>query len=275
MEYIKHILFILLLLLSFSSCEFNPIRFGWTDYSVDERFYDSQEYNKTHPPHCPIVNSDEYTFTATSDYHLDADSAFLPKFFKYINNSESKFIFLNGDLYNGKKEYADFTYSALKNGIKKPAYYIAGNHDQYFGWKTYYKYWGSSTYSFTVKTPNYEDLYIVLETGSSTLGISQFDWLKNTLTNRDKYRYCIIITHSNFTIQEIFNGVFMQEEAVVLFDLFYNNNVNMVISGHSHIENDVTIENVRYITTGAIKNGEFGTCIIKNSGIDFRFEKLK
>ena len=49
----------------------------------------------------------------------------------------------------------------------------------------------------------------------------------------------------------------------------------MIISGHSHRENDLTIEGVRYVTTGPIKSGEFGTCYVKNVGVDFKFEDLE
>ena len=274
MEYLKYILYSLIVL-AISSCEYDLIRFGWTDYSVDERFNDSKAYNEAHPAPCLEVDSDEYFFTATSDFHLHTDSVFLPDFFNYINNSKSTFIVLNGDIYNSKEKFADYAFSALSEGIKIPAYYTCGNHDQYFGWNVYFSRWGSSTYSFTVTTPNYQDLYIALETGSSTLGAGQYNWLKEVLSGREEYRYCIVFTHSNFTYQGLANGVFTQEETVVLFDLFARNNVNMVISGHSHRENDLTIEGVRYVTTGAIKSGEFGTCYVKNAGVDFKFEDLE
>ena len=274
MEYLKYILYSLIVL-AISSCEYDLIRFGWTDYSVDERFNDSKAYNEAHPAPCLEVDSDEYFFTATSDFHLHTDSVFLPDFFNYINNSKSTFIVLNGDIYNSKEKFADYAFSALSEGIKIPAYYTCGNHDQYFGWNVYFSRWGSSTYSFTVTTPNYQDLYIALETGSSTLGAGQYNWLKEVLSGREEYRYCIVFTHSNFTYQGLANGVFTQEETVVLFDLFARNNVNMVISGHSHRENDLTIEGVRYVTTGAMKSGEFGTCFVKNAGVDFKFEDLE
>ena len=273
MEYIRYILISIIIFTS-TSCEYNLLRFGWTDYTVNERFNDSQSYNDKHPAECLETASDEYFFTVTSDYHLEEDSVFLPKFFKYINSSKSTFVALNGDFYNGKEEYANFAHSALTNGIKIPAYYTAGNHDQYFGWKIFYDRWGSATYSFTVTTPNHKDLYIVLETGSSTLGKDQYNWLSDMLDQRNNYRYCIIITHSNFTYQGFRNGVFTQEETIMLYDLFARNNVNMVISGHSHREKDVDLEGVRYITTGAMENGEFGTCYVNKSGISFRFEDL-
>ena len=274
MEYLKYILYSFIVL-AFSSCEYNLIRFGWTDYSVDQRFEDSRRYSEQYPAQNLSVDADEYKFTATSDFHLHTDSVFLPKFFDYINGSQSTFVALNGDLYNGKEEYANFAHSALTNGIKIPAYYTAGNHDQYFGWKIFYDRWGSATYSFTVTTPNHKDLYIVLETGSSTLGKDQYNWLSDMLDQRNNYRYCIILTHSNFTYQGFRNGVFTQEETIMLYDLFARNNVNMVISGHSHRENDLTIEGVRYVTTGAMKSGEFGTCFVKNAGVDFKFEDLE
>lgn len=274
MEYLKYILYSFIVL-AMSSCEYDLIRFGWTDYSVDERFNNSKAYNETHPAQCLEVDSDEYSFIATSDFHLHLEEVFLQQLFDYINNSESKFVILNGDLYNSKEEFADFAFSAFSNGIQIPAYYTCGNHDQYFGWKLYHDRWGASTYSFSVITPNYKDLYIALETGSSTLGTSQYQWLLDILAQREEYRYCIIFTHSNFTFQGLANGVFTQEESVVLFDLFAKNNVNLVISGHSHIENDKTIENVRYITTGAMKDKRFGTCNVSESEVEFKFETLK
>lgn len=274
MEYLRYI-FYSLIVLAMSSCEYDLIRFGWTDYSVDERFNDSKAYNETHPAQCLDVDSDEYSFIATSDYHLHQEEVFLPQLFDYINSSESKFIILNGDIYNSKEEFADYAFSALSEGIKIPAYYTCGNHDQYFGWNVYFSRWGSSTYSFTVTTPNHKDLYITLETGSSTLGAGQYNWLKEVLSRREEYRYCIVFTHSNFTYQGLTNGVFTQEETVVLLDLFAKNNVNLVISGHSHIENDKTIENVRYVTTGAIKDGYLGTCNVGKSEVGFEFENLK
>ena len=85
MEYLKYILYSFIVL-AFSSCEYNLLRFGWTDYSVDQRFEDSRNYNEQHPAQNLSIDSDEYFFTATSDYHLHTDSVFLPTFFNYINN---------------------------------------------------------------------------------------------------------------------------------------------------------------------------------------------
>ena len=82
MEYLKYILYTFIAL-AFSSCEYNLIRFGWTDYSVDQRFEDSRRYNEEHPAQNLSIDSDEYFFTATSDYHLHTDSVFLPTFFNY------------------------------------------------------------------------------------------------------------------------------------------------------------------------------------------------
>ena len=86
MEYLKYILYSFIVL-AMSSCEYDLIRFGWTDYSVDERFNDSKAYNETHPAQCLEVDSDEYSFIATSDYHLHQEEVFLPQLFCYINSS--------------------------------------------------------------------------------------------------------------------------------------------------------------------------------------------
>ena len=50
--------------------------------------------------------------------------------------------------------------SYYEDSVEKPVFLITGNHDLFFdGWKTFYEFFGSSTYYFTVSTPEVPDLY--------------------------------------------------------------------------------------------------------------------
>ena len=87
-----------------------------------------------------------------------------------------------GDLTTGHEEDYNVFEQHLPQQDSLPAFLIAGNHDLFFnGWKEFYSRFGSSTYLFTVKTPDATDLFICLETGGGTLGDKQLEWLINIL----------------------------------------------------------------------------------------------
>ncbi|NCC98778.1 MAG: metallophosphoesterase [Bacteroidia bacterium] len=260
--------------LALCSCEFDPLDFIRTTYDVDKRTADSIEKNEQNPVSNVITTSDDYSFIIVSDLHLHTDEVMMPKFFSMASNSDASFVVINGDIYNSKSEFAAFAKEQFDNFNAKPCYFVAGNHDMYFDWKLYLDNFGSSTYSFKVQTPNTQDLYIILESGSATLGKIQLEWLKEQLKTRNQYRYCFIVTHTNFIAQEVNNGIYQQEELNVLFKLFADNNVNAVITGHSHETNDKTILNIKYWTTDALKNNNYGIVYVESENINIDFLKL-
>ena len=256
------------------SCEFDQLDFIRTTYDVDKRTADSIKKNEQNPVLNITKISDNYSFIIASDLHLHTDEVMMPEFFSMASNSDASFVVINGDIYNSKSEFASFAKDQFDNFNAKPCYFVAGNHDIYFDWKLYLDNFGSSTYSFKVQTPTTQDLYITLESSSATLGKTQLDWLKEQLNTRNQYRYCIIVTHVNFFPQQVNNGIYQQEELHVLFKLFSDNNVNAVITGHSHDTNNKKVLNVNYWTTDALKNNNYGIVYIKSENINIDFLKL-
>ena len=162
-----------------------------------------------------------------------------------------------GDIVTGQK----YDYDSLRNHLPTDStryFMVAGNHDLFFdGWKTFYEYFGSSTYYFTVTTPADSDLFICLESGSGTLGADQLDWLKNILTTiRSQYRRCIVFSHVNlFREHRTSSTNVMTDEIRILLDLFAKNNVDMTFSGHDHRRSTEVFGNTTYVTLDALKDG--------------------
>ena len=159
---------------------------------------------------------------------------------------------------------------------------MIGNHDLYFdGWKQFYTHFGSTTYLFTVETPEASDLFICLDTGSGTLGSNQLEWLKNMLQEeRPNYRKCVIFTHNNlFRIRHTTSTNPFVEEVRVLSELCLKHEIDMVITGHDHERNAVKFGNTTHITMDALQdiseNAGYFTLFINQGEIDFEFVELK
>lgn len=264
--------FIVACTLALSSCEFNPLNFISTSYDVNARFADSMDENASHPANNIQTSSGTYSFSIGNDSHIEDEPAYLPAFFNQVTAAHSNFVLFNGDIYNAKEEYAENAKNYINEYCHTPIYYIAGNHDSYFDWNYYFDRFGSSTYRFTVKTASHEDLFIVLESGSATLGKDQLTWLKEALKKRSEYRYCFIITHTNFKQSGLVNGSYQKEELHALYQLFYEYNINYVISGHAHEEDFTEILNVNYLTVDALEKGYCGQITVsENEGIKHQF----
>lgn len=250
-------------------------KFFYTDCDVNARFEQSIAYHQQHPIDTLTVEQDDYSFWVTSDLHIENElSQPVQDFLTLAGKGKELFIVYNGDLYNGKEEYANYTATVLKEKSPLPAFYVAGNHDLYFGWNLYQTRFGTSTYTSVVKTPSGKDLFIFLESASATLGANQYEWLSQVLSKRGYYRHCFVFTHTNLLSQHIANGTFLSDEAQMLFSLFSKNRVNAVFTGHAHHESDQTIMGVRYLITGALKNGYFGKTTVSKKGFEWEFKQL-
>lgn len=261
------------LLAVLTACD--DVNFGnlfYTPCDVNARFEQSTIYNQKHPIDTLELHSEQYSFWVTSDLHFKNETTKpIEKFLVQANNGEAQFIVYNGDIYHGKEEYANYASEVLHNKSPLPSFYTAGNHDLYFGWNVYYDRFGTSTYTAIVKTPKDKDLLIFLESAAATLGNSQYQWLQEVLNKRGYYRHCFVFTHTNLFHQHVANGTFMPDEAHVLYRLFSDNKVTAVFTGHTHQEHEDTLLGVKYITTGALKNGEAGLVEVTAKDIAFEF----
>lgn len=276
MKNLRTSLFILPLLAVLSSCE--DVNLGnliYTPCNVDHRFEQSIAYNQSHPIDTVKTTYGDYAFWITSDLHIkESTPPYVEQFLKNANKDSAQFIVYNGDIYHGQEAYATYASQVLHSQSPLPAFYVAGNHDLYFGWDIYQNNFGSSTYTAVVKTPAGNDLLIMLESASATLGNSQYKWLQEQLKQRGNYRHCFVFTHTNLHYQHITNGVFMADEAHALYRLFSDNKVDAVFTGHSHVENQQTLLGVQYITTGSLKNGQLGMVNVTDKEVRVEFKHL-
>jgi len=105
-----------------------------------------------------------------------------------------------------------------------------------------------------VKTPTASDFYICLDTGSGTLGSRQLKWFKELLEkSRNNYRRCILFTHNNlYRIRHTLSTNPVNEELLVLTELFAKHKIDMVVTGHDHVKNVVKLGNTTHITMNAM-----------------------
>ncbi len=220
---------------------------------VEKRFSQSMEYNMSHPYQNIVSATDEYSLLIASDLHVGG-IVNTSKLFDSLENTDNLALILAGDIVTGKKEDYE-VFKAMKDSIVKPLFLITGNHDLYFdGWKTFYEFFGSSTYYFTVTTPAGSDLYICLDSGGGTFGKSQIEWLEKLLIDsRDDYRYCTVISHVNMLrTRRTISANPLVEEVAYLVNLFAEHEVSLVVNGHDHVQDAVVFGNTTYLITDAV-----------------------
>ena len=124
---------------------------------------------------------------------------------------------------------------------------------------------------------------IALETASGTLGKSQQKWLEDILKEkRSQHRYCVIMTHTHFfdrNMSQFPTGNYSIEETAMLTNLFTQHNVNLVISGHDHQNENYKFNNVTYLVLDDIQDLDteptYFAIDIKGDNITFERTPLK
>jgi predicted phosphodiesterase len=274
--------FLLELIMTCNSC-FEDVDLTGLLYSpdpVNERVKQSLSWKQTLQSRDMLINDRDYSFLIAGDTQVGGIIN-LDTLIARASRHGISGLSIVGDLTTGQKE----DYSILNNELKKlnniPAFLILGNHDLFFnGWDTYYSYFGSSTYAFTVKTNDASDLYICLNSGNATIGSRQLAWLQNQLDEkRNKHRFCIIFSHVNFfSERHTFSASPLVDELHVLLALFYKHSVDTVITGHDHYRSEETFGKTHYITLDAFYDGfeeaSYLKLDIKNGELTSNFEAL-
>ena len=248
--------------------------------TVNTRFKDSIRWNENNPPKVVTAENDSYTVYCMSDSHVGTLGN-LDLFLGKASQAEAVAVAMVGDLTTGKGEDYEKFHRRLLQETDNTLIPIAGNHDLYYGgWEEFYTRFGSSTFTFTVETPEATDLFICLDTGSGTLGPKQLEWLENLLkTTRTNYRHCIVLSHLHFFGFNPFSiEGFMPEESDFLMKLFLEHNVNMAISGHLHYKQEGTFGNTTYLVmeplTENYSDPGYLTLTVTGDQLSYSFEKL-
>ncbi|MCK5839788.1 MAG: metallophosphoesterase [Bacteroidales bacterium] len=275
----RHITISVLLTLLLSGCykDLDLSGFIRSTDRVNTRFTQSEQWNSQHPFHEIIVAENNYSILVAADSHVGGTINF-DKFVNEASEPDISAFVMVGDIVTGKEEdYAVFR-QLLPSFDTVPYFLMAGNHDLYFdGWKTFYDYFGSSTYIFTIKTNQATDLFICLDTGGGTLGNKQLIWLENILQqSRSNYRNCTVFTHNNFSRpRKTMSTNPLVEELHILLDLFAAHDVNLVINGHDHSRAEEFFGGTTYLILDALLDGAPDASYLKlsvhNGEISYEF----
>lgn len=228
---------------------------------VNKRFEQSIEYNEKHLNDTLIATQNEnYRFYVASDVHVKTTAEHLALFIDIASNDkQSLYTAILGDI-TDQIGGLQIAYDTIENHkTTSIVRTVAGNHDIYFDqWAEYFNLFGSSTYYFIVKTPTASDLFIALDSSSGTLGKKQMDWLHQILEEkRSQHRNCVIMTHTHFfdrDMSQFPTGNYSIEETAMLTDLFTKHNVNLVICGHDHQNENYKFNNVTYLVLDDIQD---------------------
>jgi len=265
-------------LFAFSACDKFEMRgFVFSYEAVDERFDQSMDWNTEHPYQEILVPEDNYTIFAMGDSHVGGTDN-LDFFFNEAILTNASAVVMVGDITTGHADDYQTFLQHLPGQDQIISFPIVGNHDLYFdGWKQFYSLFGSTVYLFTVRTPQASDLYICLDSGSGTFGNSQLEWLKHILeTERANYRHCLIFTHNNlFRIRHTTSTNPFVEELHILMGLCVKHNIDMVVTAHDHVRNEVVLGNTTHITMDALqdvsKNAGYLKILINQNHVNHEF----
>jgi hypothetical protein len=277
----KKLIYWLLLFFVISACEKFEIRGFFLSYeSANQRFDQSMDWNYEHPFKEITVPLEDYTIYVMGDCHAGGTKN-LDFFLNEAIRTNAVATVMTGDLTTGHAEDYNTFKQHLSSQELLPSFQMVGNHDLFFdGWKQFYSLFGSSSYLFTVKTPQASDLYICLDTGGGTLGSYQLDWLKDILeTERSNYRYCILFTHNNlFRIRHTDSANPFVEEVQTLIELCIEHQIDMLVAGHDHLKNTVIFGNTIHITLDALEDdfedAGYLNLSIKQGKIEYEFVNL-
>lgn len=232
---------------------------------TDQRVKESLDINRSTGVRNITSATDSYRIYVSSDIHTEE---YPQRFNELIRRQRSDSTALMGLLLGDISNQAGALVTAaqvinhdpLRDTYNTPVFSIVGNHDLFFNqWEDFKQYYGSSTYYFTVTTPNHKDLYIMLDSGGGCHGKTQMKWLRDLLKNRNKYRHCIVCSHVNVfrTDQsQIVSGNLPLEETYELIDLMATNHVELYLQGHDHHRKETLYGGVHYITLDYLKDAE-------------------
>jgi 3',5'-cyclic AMP phosphodiesterase CpdA len=224
---------------------------GSREVGVDERFALSSSIES--PYKNTLKGAHQYSFAFCADPHLRAEGdGCFPDLDQAIREHRINFVIFGGDLtYLGEEhEYRNFV--AHVNALTAPSYAALGNHDLYnSGWWYYWKYLGPSSYSFCGGNAK----FVVIDSASAEIGAAQMEWIRKEL-RANTQPLLVVVSH-----MPIYGGAHdnhhfpRSEERTELIELFEKYEVDYVLEGHYHSYVDMTVNGVRYITSGSFSDG--------------------
>jgi len=205
------------------------------------------------------INSDTVKFAVISDTHLEYDA--LRDAIATINKQVGlSFVLCCGDItYRGTANEFEWYWDKAKNS-KYPIMTVIGNHDCLANGKAIYnRMFGPSNSSFQTGKYNFimfDD--VVWENDNKS---PDFKWLNQALSEKNNN---ILFTHIPVWCPEV--SKYKQQYDSVL----NNNKLLMVISGHTHHNEDSVINEVPHYVIADISKRQFALVSLANSSVTLK-----
>lgn len=230
-----------------------------------------------------------FTFVFMTDIHLQKELNAIEGFkqaIDTINKINPDFVISGGDQIMDalavpyKEANAAFDlYLEIAENINSAVYHTLGNHDIFglyssdesilnhpdFGEKMFEQKFGKSYYSFVHKGWKFMILNTVegndKKKYAGLIDEAQLQWIKQDLSQTEQTMPIVISSHFPFisaydqrsierTVASSSSWIIKNSKEVL--NLFNDYNLKIVLQGHLHIQEDILINGVHYITGGAI-----------------------
>ncbi len=235
---------------------------------------------------------DSFSIAFLTDIHIQPENNAFIGFTQALdsaNNLKPDFIITGGDLIMDAlgQTYgrADSLYNLYSEVIKKsesPVYNTLGNHEIYginkksgadpanpeYGEKMFEKRLGKSYYSFEHKGWKFMIINSIEDTKKGKyigqVDSVQISWIKSELEKTDQSTPIVLSTHIPFitAFTQKYNGSTLpNDSSIVVYNskevvnLFNGHNLKLVLQGHLHTVEDIFIDNIHFITCGAVSGG--------------------
>ncbi|MDR1676144.1 MAG: metallophosphoesterase [Tannerella sp.] len=231
-------------------------------------------------PPCP---EKKLTFAFLTDVHLNkANGHDRYNGFKHVleraKGTDAEFLVFGGDLadinmgHQLSRKETDSMFTAFRQAVEQtglPYYSVIGNHDRYFdekngcpnGDEVFNAHLGGhSYYTFERQGVRFFILNTVQRTGAGDLciGAEQLEWLRRELVHVSLATPIVVMQH--VPVYSLYYPAvetkFSPWDVVCNFreelDVFREHNLKLVLQGHQHIHEEIRLQDVQYITGGAV-----------------------
>lgn len=242
-----------------------------------------------HYPQTTDDSPNSFCFIFATDIHVQHERNAAKGFSQAIdsiNNLQPAFVITGGDLVfdvlGQKYERADSLYNLYLEMLQQfqmPVYNTIGNHEIYgiykksgadslhpeYGEKMFEKRLGKSYYSFEHGGWKFMILNSIEDTKKNKyIGLiddNQIEWIKDELSKTDSSMPIAVSTHIPFItafMQKYSGSTAANDSGLVVvnskevLDLFKGYNLKLVLQGHLHIVEDIFIDGIHFITSGAV-----------------------
>jgi len=203
-----------------------------------------------------------------------------------INAFSPDFVISGGDLIMdalgqsyGRADSLYNLYNEMVKRLKMPVYNTMGNHEIYglykeskadvnnpeYGEKMFEERIGKSYYSFEHKGWKFYIINSIEDTKRNSyigwIDSTQLDWIKQDLSKTDTKMPIVLTTHIPLLtafMQKYHGSTIKNDSSLVvanskeLLDLFAGHNLKLVLQGHLHTVEDISIDGIHFITGGAV-----------------------